>query len=77
MTKEDWLIPASSPVAHALVVVGFGNGINPFTLKVEPYVILRDSFNQKPMHTKMATDVFFKQVHSAFVIRRVTIDGAK
>ena len=44
--SEDWLnITRNGQYAHVLIVVGYGatGAVNPFTLKDEPYLIVRDS----------------------------------
>ena len=46
--REDWeeMEPACGSMGHSVIVVGYGmDEINPFTLKREPYLIVRDSLN--------------------------------
>lgn len=41
--REQWWQPIKGGVPHIAQVVGYGEGVNPVTLKKEPYVIVRDS----------------------------------
>lgn len=53
---EDWInINSTDSTQHALVVVGYGtNDIDPFTLRVGPYFLVRDSLASQPIHYKIS-----------------------
>lgn len=42
-TQEDWIGLEPSPVGHVVNIIGYGEDVSPFTLKKEPYFIVRDS----------------------------------
>lgn len=48
--REQWWQPVKGGVPHIAQVVGYGEGVNPATLKKEPYVIMRDSIYNTPTH---------------------------
>lgn len=72
-SKEDWVQFTPSDSTHAVLVVGYGEGYNPFTLKYEPYFILRDSYTTKPIHLKTSATEFLRVISGAKVIRSAVV----
>ena len=71
---EDWMrVVSGGASGHLLMVVGYGeSGINPFTLKTEPYFILRDSLAKKPIHYRVSAKNFIKFTGFLLSITSVT-----
>lgn len=72
-SKEDWVQFTPSNSTHAVLVIGYAEGYNPFTLKYEPYFILRDSYSTKPTHLKTSAADFLRFISGAKVIRSAVV----
>jgi hypothetical protein len=70
---EDWLRPKlPGGIQHVIMVVGYGEGsISPFTLKREPYFIVRDSLVQESIHYKMSVHDLLNNANSVYKALRV------
>jgi len=54
--REQWWQPVKGGVPHIAQVVGYGEAVNPATLKKESYVIMRDSIYNTPTHRWISFD---------------------
>jgi len=51
----DWqrYMPTNSGISHIINVVGYDRGINPWTLELTDYFLVRDSLNRLPIYTRI------------------------
>ena len=73
--KEDWqmLQQNGNGNGHSVVVIGYGmyDKINPFTLKREPYLIIRDSLPLTSIHYKVSAENLLEFVQGLIKITEV------
>ncbi len=71
---EDWIQPEPvSNDSHALIIIGFGFGSSPFDSAREEaigkdYLIVRDSFGDREIHYKVASDELLPLIEQVFVL---------
>lgn len=71
--REQWIQPGECGVPHMAQVVGYGEGVNPATLKKEPYLIMRDSIYTDPVHRWMSFNDLKSSLTGVMKINKVDI----
>jgi len=67
----DWYkVSPRSVNGHALHIIGFGQGVDPYDLVEKPYFLLRDSFSRDPISLKVDAYDFVRYITRIYVVQK-------
>ena len=60
--SEGWMYLMGGKMKHAVVIAGYCEGVDPIDLKNKPYLIIRNSMLDQPVHYRVDANEFIKHI---------------